>query len=82
MNKIMSFFAGVLSGLAVGAVTAMFLAPTSGETLQKEVRNRIQMILEEAQREQEATEARLRQEAGMLGINIDTPRQDGAGLPN
>ena len=82
MNKVMSFFAGVLSGLAVGAVTAVLFAPASGEQLQSSVRNRIKDVFDEAQKEQEATEARLRQEAGMMGISLkETTPQNGAGYP-
>ena len=81
MNKVMSFFAGVLSGLAVGAVTAVLLAPASGEQLQSSVRNRIKDVFDEAQKEQEATEMRLRQEAGLMGISLkETAPQNGAGF--
>lgn len=80
MNKMMSFFAGIMSGLVVGAVTAILLAPSAGSELQSEVQNRIRDVFDEAKREQEATETRLRQEATMLGVQIDPKSQpNGAG---
>lgn len=71
----MSFWVGILCGLAVGAVLALLYTPASGEQMQKEVRGRIDQVFEEAKREREATESRLRQEAGLLGIQIDSDKR-------
>ena len=68
-----------MSGMLVGAVIAVLLAPASGGELQEEVKNRIRDVFDEAEREREATETRLRQEAGMLGIHIEPkPQQNDA----
>lgn len=70
MNRFLSFFAGAVFGAAVGAGVALLLAPTSGEQLQAQIRDRATYIQNEVQRaaddkrtELEAQLAHLRAEA-------------------
>ena len=47
MKKIFGFFIGLLTGGLVGAVLAMLLAPSSGEVLRQDIRNRIEYVQSE-----------------------------------
>jgi gas vesicle protein len=48
MNKLMGFLAGALCGAVVGAVSALLLAPTSGEELRGRTRAQFEDLVEEA----------------------------------
>lgn len=50
MRKVASFLAGVFAGALVGAVTAVLLAPYSGQELQDRARTRVQRLVEEGRR--------------------------------
>ncbi len=49
MNRMFSFMAGALAGSLVGAVTALFLTPASGEQLREDARSHWEYVLSEAQ---------------------------------
>ena len=49
MNRMFSFLAGALAGSLVGAVTALFLTPASGEQLREDARSHWEYVLSEAQ---------------------------------
>ena len=55
MNKVLNFMAGVMCGALVGGVTALLLAPTSGEDLRSDVVARWEEALAEAHQAMEET---------------------------
>lgn len=55
MNKVLNFMAGALCGALVGGVTALLLAPSSGEQLRSDVVTRWEVALSEAQQAMEDT---------------------------
>lgn len=59
MNKLFSFGAGALCGALVGAVTAILLAPTSGEELRLNAKTRWDEAIAEATRAKLETEQQL-----------------------
>ena len=59
MNKVFSFLSGALCGALVGAVTAVLLAPTSGEELRADAKARWDEAMLEAQKARVETQARL-----------------------
>ena len=59
MNKFFSFLSGTICGLLVGSVTALLLAPSSGEEMLADANARIQNALEEGQRVRAETEQAL-----------------------
>jgi gas vesicle protein len=58
MRRLMNFLAGAMCGALVGAVTALLMAPTSGEILQQRLKDRTTSLSEEIR---EAYEARMTQ---------------------
>ena len=67
MSRFLSFMAGVISGALVGSVTALLLAPTSGEELRRQsmeradqFRSDVQLAYEERVAQLETELARLR----------------------
>jgi gas vesicle protein len=58
MRRLMNFLAGAMCGALVGAVTALLMAPTSGEILQQRLKDRTTSLREEIR---EAYEARMTQ---------------------
>ncbi|HET7012072.1 MAG TPA: YtxH domain-containing protein [Anaerolineales bacterium] len=58
MRRMMSFLTGVIFGAVVGAVTALLLAPASGEELRSQARERIDDLTDEVR---EAYSARVSQ---------------------
>lgn len=67
MQRVLSFFAGALSGALVGATLMVLFTPASGETVRSDLQNRIQRLQNEMQgaatarrAEMEAQLARLR----------------------
>ena len=59
MKMITSFFSGALSGVVVGAVTALLLTPASGEDLKRQINERIQTAIDEGKSEMQKTEKSL-----------------------
>jgi len=56
VSKTLKFTGGALLGLGVGAVTAMLLAPQSGEVSREQIRGRIDEMLDAGRRAQQETE--------------------------
>lgn len=59
LNKIFSFFTGMLCGAMVGAVTGLFIAPSSGEQLLENINERVALAKSEALKAQQETEQEL-----------------------
>lgn len=59
LNKIFSFFTGMVCGAMVGAVTGLFIAPSSGAQLLESINNRIELAKSEALKAQQETEQEL-----------------------
>lgn len=49
MRRLLTFILGLLSGVLVGAATAILLAPTSGEDLRSDFQTRFSRFREELQ---------------------------------
>jgi gas vesicle protein len=47
MNKILGFLIGILTGGLLGAALALLFAPSSGEQLRQDVRDRIEYVQSE-----------------------------------
>jgi gas vesicle protein len=58
MRRFMNFLAGAMCGALVGAVTALLIAPSSGEVLQQRLRDRTMSMRDEIR---EAYETRMSQ---------------------
>ncbi len=72
MRRFMTFLTGAFCGALVGAVTALLLAPSSGE----EIRVRIQQRKDEFRNEiQEAYETRMAQLEGELSMMRESRKQ-------
>lgn len=50
MNRALNFVGGLVLGAAIGAVVGLMLTPQSGEDLQRKVRERVNLMIEEGQR--------------------------------
>ena len=50
MDRTLNFLGGLVLGAAVGAAIGLFLTPQSGEDLQRKVRERIDLVVEEGRR--------------------------------
>jgi gas vesicle protein len=50
MNRALNFLGGLVLGAAIGAVVGLMLTPQSGEDLQRKVRERVNLMIEEGQR--------------------------------
>jgi gas vesicle protein len=66
MSRFMSFIAGVISGALVGSVTALLLAPTSGEELRQQSMERADAFRSDVQMAYEARVAQLEAELARL----------------
>ncbi|MDX1662281.1 MAG: YtxH domain-containing protein [Candidatus Promineifilaceae bacterium] len=55
MNKFFSFTAGIMSGVVVGGVAALLMAPASGNALRTEAQSRWEEALAEARRAMQET---------------------------
>ncbi len=62
MNKALNFMAGMLCGALVGAVTALLLAPSSGEQLRSDVTTRWEDALAEAHKAMEDTRRQMQEQ--------------------
>ena len=59
MNKMFSFLAGAMCGALIGAVTAILLAPASGDELRSGAKARWDEAMQEGQKAYEETQKRL-----------------------
>ncbi len=66
MRRFMNFLAGAMCGALVGAVTALLLAPSSGEVLQQRLRERTMSLRDEIREAYEARMAQLEAELEAL----------------
>jgi gas vesicle protein len=73
MNKAIRFLSGAIVGAMVGAAVAILLAPTSGDMLQGQIRDRIEAIQGEVR---QASQERRHELEGQLA-SLRTPRQPG-----
>jgi gas vesicle protein len=73
MRRFMSFFAGALCGALVGSVTAILLAPASGEELRQQIRQRTETFRDEVK---EAYQVRVAQlEAELENLRTRVPKK-------
>lgn len=73
MKKFLSFFVGTVMGALVGATLALLLAPSSGNTLREQIRERFAALQDELV--QAANERKLELEAQLANM-----RQTGSGI--
>jgi gas vesicle protein len=66
MRRFTSFLTGVIFGALVGAVTALLLAPTSGEELRSRARERIDDLSDDVREAYNARVAQLEAELDKL----------------
>jgi gas vesicle protein len=66
MRRFMNFLAGALCGALVGAVTALLLAPTSGEELQTRISDQMKTMSDEIRAAYENRVAQLEAELASL----------------
>ena len=66
MRRFMNFLAGAMCGALVGAVTALLMAPSSGEVLQQRLRDRTMSIRDEIREAYETRMAQLEAELEAL----------------
>lgn len=66
MRRFMNFLAGALCGALVGAVTALLLAPTSGEELQARISDQMKSMSDEIRAAYENRVAQLEAELSSL----------------
>jgi len=59
MKKILGFLLGVVLGMGAGYVGGLLLTPASGEDLQTQLRNRVDLALAEGKQAASAREAEL-----------------------
>jgi gas vesicle protein len=73
MRRFMSFIAGALCGALVGSVTAILLAPYSGEELRQQIRQRTENFRDEVK---EAYQARVTQlETELENLRAPKPKK-------
>jgi gas vesicle protein len=66
MRRFMTFLAGTLCGALVGAVTALLLAPSSGEELQTRIGDQVKSMSDEIRSAYENRVAQLEAELASL----------------
>ena len=78
IGKTLKFTGGMLVGLGIGAVTALLLAPQSGELTKEQLQARIDEMLDAGRRAQRKTEDDLysRWEAELAKADRDEKEQD------
>ena len=59
MKRVMSFALGLFFGAMTGMALVLLFAPQSGDELQKEIKQRVESILEEARRAGSARRAEI-----------------------
>ena len=70
MRRFMTFVTGVVFGAVVGAVTALLLAPTSGEELRSKARERFDDLSDEVREAYAARAAQLEAELEKLRSRV------------
>lgn len=75
MRRMLSFLSGALMGALVGATLALLFAPSSGEGLRDQLRERVAALQEEVKRA--AAERRAELEEQLAGLRM--PQKPGAG---
>lgn len=66
MQKIFSFLTGAVMGTLVGATLAVLFAPSSGEELRLEMRERVQQLQAEVQAAADSRRAEMEQQLNTL----------------
>lgn len=66
MNRLLSFFAGVVSGALVGATIAILLAPVSGEEMRIQIQERSAYIQDEVKKAATERRAELQEQLSAL----------------
>lgn len=66
MKSFWNFVSGLILGAAVGAVTALILAPESGDELRREIRSEIDDILNEGRSAASKRRAELEEQLARL----------------
>jgi gas vesicle protein len=66
MGKIAGFLAGLMSGIVVGGVSALLLAPTSGRELQSRAREQFDTLIEDAKTAAETKRVQLEAQLAAL----------------
>lgn len=66
MRRFMNFLAGAMCGALVGAITALLLAPTSGEELQNRISDQMKSMSDEIRAAYENRVAQLEAELASL----------------
>ena len=66
MRRFMNFLAGAMCGALVGAITALLLAPTSGEELQARINEQMKSMSDEIRSAYENRVAQLEAELASL----------------
>jgi gas vesicle protein len=73
MRRFMNFVAGAFCGALVGSITAILLAPASGENLRQQIRQRSQSFRDEVR---DAYQARVTQlEAELENLRTSSPKK-------
>jgi gas vesicle protein len=73
MRRFMNFVAGAFCGALVGSITAILLAPASGENLRQQIRQRSQSFRDEVR---DAYQARVTQlEAELENLRTSPPKK-------
>lgn len=65
-NKVIGFLVGAALGVLVGGVTALLLAPTSGNDLRQQIRDRAQYVQDEVKNAAEQRRAELEKQLADL----------------
>ncbi|OGO19270.1 MAG: hypothetical protein A2Z14_12940 [Chloroflexi bacterium RBG_16_48_8] len=73
MRRLMNFLAGAICGALVGSITALLMAPSSGEILQQRARDRILSVRDEIR---EAYDSRMAQLEAELEALRKPPKSD------
>jgi len=66
MRRMMSFLSGVIMGGLVGATLALLFAPSSGEGLQEQLRERVMFLQEEVKKAAAERRAELEEQLASL----------------
>lgn len=66
MRRFMNFMAGIFFGALVGSLTALLLAPASGEELKRQMNQRMQDLRDEMEQAYETRRAQLEAELEAL----------------
>ncbi len=75
MRRFMTFLAGTMCGALVGAVTALLLAPSSGEELQTRIGDQVKSISDEIRSAYENRVAQLEAELASLRKPAETEKE-------